>query len=314
MPTTCSSCGVRLYGDEILEGTCENCRDGGSRTASAPPSQFRPEAEKGHGRDDRRRVSGGGRWRTFRTGLRCLSAALVVYLLSALIGLVLGPWARVSGSGDIQALNQVLQAVGGLVVLLLWVMGLCLLCAVPGDTELRPLAWGALSCHLLAFVGLVALAAANFVPAAPDTSAPPATTTGGTAGPVGAPSGLLIVGLPVCGLLGLVGYVCVCLLFSGAARQLGDSRLGRRFNAYLVLSVVVPLVLFVLLGVLLFSSMTSAGSGGASSSEEALAVLVMVGFLGIATLFFVLWLLTLLSRLGQLCTAPSRPPAPSDGP
>src|SRR5262249_17918059 len=122
---------------------------------------------------------------------------------------------------------------------ILLVVGRCMACLVPSESGAKGLAIGSIACMALA----VALVGAFVVVLIADA--------GGRRGPQTAVLGvaLLIAAL----LLALGAHILYLLFLRGVAAYLGNRELAGRVIAYLVASLIIPLVLFGLFVLLLRS-------------------------------------------------------------
>jgi hypothetical protein len=220
-----------------------------------------------------------GEWRTFRSGAASLRAAVFIVLLAAFFSL--GARLLLLSAGRLELLDAVgmVEGAGGLCGGLVWLVGLGLLCGVPARTGLRPLALVSLAAPLLLAAGAVV-----------------GLTVLGLGGPGRLPLPLFLAG---CLLLVPASLVCSFLLLRSAARQLGDAALGGQFVTTLVLSVLVPCVLFGAVDLLSLRW----------SARGALPLLLTVSAVGLTALWMLSRLLTLLDKLVRLCDrAPPGPP------
>jgi hypothetical protein len=270
-----------------------------------PPEDERVERDEPVGRrpfrpewDERAPPPVGG-WGTFSNGARCVWAALLIFLIVAVVVRGLAFAGGAGGGRESFAPLNALAGLGGLGAFVTWFVGICLLCAVPAQTGLRPLAFAALAavivCLLLFCVFMMLLASAF------------GATFSGRGGPD--ETGVLAV-LALLGLVALGGYVCHCLLLSGAARQLGDPGLAGGFIALLIVSVV-GVVALVVLTMALLGAAFDAAVGGRPSAYSAYGDLQGLALgLNCLTLVFelgmMIWALVLLGRLIERCARPAR--------
>jgi hypothetical protein len=335
MASHCTSCGVRLFGSwETDSGLCDRCRDTAFHTSPSRPAPPEPSPgygpdEPGHpwedeprrGREDEPSPfrdeppfllpgAGAGEWRTFRSGVQCVRAALLILIIAFVAGFMLGVFTAGSrAAGPLQA-GRLAQGLAVLLAGLVLLVGLIQLCGVPRRTGLRSLAWASLCCYLLLILAVGAVVGFTAL----QVSAAMSRMGGGTGspgpfGPAASSWELFLLLLGACVILALAGHVCQFLLFSGAARRLGDPSLAAQFMTYLVASIVLPLVLYALMVLLMFGAFS--GPGRATSGAFPV-ILGTFGCLGIAALCMIIWLLTMLSNLARLCEHPRLPPPAFD--
>jgi hypothetical protein len=319
MPTYCSSCGDRLYGDEADEGTCTKCRTN-VRTANAPPRRteedparaYHPDEPRGAPWQDDRSPRGGwddepspydqdngadNEWRSFRNGVRCVRTALIIQLVALLIGFVVTFLAAASRTFEMMIVGQVVQGVGSLTACVVWFIGLALLCSVPTWTGLRALAVTSLcgfSMFFLSVLGLVLLTVAQI-------TGPGGRLRPGTLAAAGLSWQMVLLILGGSLLLLLIGHVCQLLLFSGAARRLGDQPLAGQFITYMILSILLPVVFY---GVMFLAMGFALGGMG----RGAFGPLFGLGGFGCGVVVMIglfVWLLSMLAGLIRRCDRPN---------
>jgi hypothetical protein len=235
--------------------------------------------------DERRyRMAGPAAWDTFAGGVRCIRAAIVIDLIATLGALGLVFLAASGSSRGLFDLANLGRIVGGLVALVLGFVGLCMLCSVPAQTGLKPLAFVTLG----SILAIVLLLCAGFGVAVSSRNRGDES---------------MAVALLGCGGLALLaGYVCHYLLLSGAARHLGDHGLAGGFIAYLLVSIVGTVALVVLFGAVLATALGGAFRPSSSSAREAEGMGMLFGCVGVIYfLGMLIWLLVMLSRLADLC-------------
>jgi hypothetical protein len=220
MPVTCNFCDVRLFGDELAEGVCENCQ--------AAPVAPRPDAPAAGpawvARQESRARRAVAEWRWVALGLRLLSWGLIVNLVVAAGSVALAVFA----SSVTRDVASPFVGAGSLVTAVLFLSGIGLCCLTPRRGLLRPLSWITGGCTVLYALSLVALAGSAWLPAGE-------TDRGALL--------LLIVGLA------LVVFVCLCLLLGAIARAAGDRHLAGKFLLFILLGPLVPFAAAVVFGV-----------------------------------------------------------------
>jgi hypothetical protein len=235
---------------------------GGRRPSRVEPDEGGPQATGG--------------WGMFARGVDCVRTAVVVVLVTFLAGVAWSFLGISPEDRDNYRITNLLLLLGLLCAGLNGFVGLCLLCAVPAETRLKP----------LAFVTFFAVCVALFLAGVVLSTRP------------GPDDPLLSLLLVLTALVLLAGYVCHCLLLGGAARQFGDDSLARGFIAYLIVSILGSLVRFIL-GV--------ASSGPAFSVGEAEGLGTGLRWaVRTYALVMLLWAHVLLGRLLGCCYRPAR--------
>ena len=293
MPAECRACGVRLFGDEVLKGICENCEAGGAiqqtpRTAAPSPVTQEPSSprsydealpswERSSPSDLRLRRS--AEWEVFRAGLVLLCLVTVLGIASnTLIYLPpfgmpveqLPAWAE-----QMYSVHRMVQIVS----LILSLVALGLLCAVPKSSGLRGRAYAMIGSLVGMVVILLLVIVWWLALAAPPPQLPMLDLA-------------LFVALLV---LAVCFLVCLVALLSGAARVLGDSDLATGIILYCVVAIVAG----ILVGILIYSMLDSA----MRSADHRTAVNMVYSVFGIflaVTWVFGVWFLTLMFRLRRL--------------
>jgi hypothetical protein len=278
MPMTCNSCGVKLFGQEITAGLCENCHDGGYSARSPAPRTAPPPERFTEGYDARN--APGSEWRLFRLGLFTLQAATGAFVLVQVgAGLVLLLLLADTGTATLAVVGAMLLAVLMLCSCVLWLVGQGMLCGAPAG-GVRTLALAS-ACStglsILIFLGLIGLAGLGALKSAPGGGGlwtPPAS------GPDEIPLGMILTAWGGMAFFQLVAFICLMSLCIVAAKQLGSEALSLQFVFLLVVSFGVPLLW---LGVALLNS-------------------VAMLFFQLAVAFGLsLWLLVLLYGLARQC-------------
>jgi hypothetical protein len=243
MSVLCNSCGVKLFGEELGAGLCENCRDGGysaRRPAprTAPPSTRFADTPYGARRSERTE------WGVFRAGLYVLQGSVGLSTLFQL------GWVMVVVLALADAFVPAVLLATGLYILapcilLAWLVGQCLLCGVPSVSNLRPLAYGSAGSTALSGLLLLGLIALTGLEAVKPTAGSDGLFAPPSGGPDQIPIGMILSGLGASLFFLLLGSVCLLTLCALAARQLGDPPLSLHLFVFLAVSFSLPLVLLI---------------------------------------------------------------------